>query len=60
MLLSVSHNLKTPLNSIRLTCKAMLNAELVEDKREKLQIIYDNQIFLNSMISDLLDYNSIE
>ena len=60
MFLSVSHNLKTPLNSIKLITDSMLKEPKLNKYRDKFNLIMNSEMFLEAMISDILDYNSLE
>lgn len=59
---NVSHELKTPITSIRGFSETLLDGELKdpETRREFLQIIHDESIRLQRLVGDLLDLSRIE
>ena len=66
MFLSVSHNLKTPINSIKLITESLLLAssssqnKIPEDWIINLTVVKNNIVFLETMVRDILDYTSFE
>lgn len=58
---NVSHELKTPVTSVRGFAETILQNEMPkETEREFIQIIYDESDRLNTIISDLLNLSKIE
>ena len=59
---NVSHELKTPITSIRGFAETLLDGELedVKTSREFLEIIYEESLRLQRLIADLLDLSRIE
>lgn len=58
---NVSHELKTPVTSVRGFAETLLQNEMPkETEREFIQIIYDDSDRLNTIISDLLNLSKIE
>lgn len=62
-LANVSHELKTPLNSIILLSKLLIRNSkdtTAKDSQEKIKVIYDSGQHLLSLINDFLDLSKIE
>ncbi|MFT5871964.1 MAG: signal transduction histidine kinase/DNA-binding response OmpR family regulator [Clostridium sp.] len=62
-LANVSHEIKTPLNSIILLSKLLIRNckdTTVEDAQEKIKVIFDSGQHLLSLINDFLDLSKIE
>ena len=59
---NVSHELKTPITSIRGFAETLLDGELenLETSREFLEIIYEESLRLQRLVADLLDLSRIE
>jgi len=59
---NVSHELKTPITSIRGFAETLLDGELedVDTSREFLEIIYEESLRLQRLVADLLDLSRIE
>ena len=60
MFQQVSHNLKTPLNAIRLINSANSLETNLEKIYNNIKVIEINETLLYQMISDILDYNSLD
>lgn len=58
MFSQITHNLKTPLNGISIYVHSALESGNLEEIRDDLLEADKNCQFLNSMISDILDYSS--
>ncbi|EAS00277.2 response regulator receiver domain protein (macronuclear) [Tetrahymena thermophila SB210] len=54
---SITHNLKTPLNGILLSCQTLQMNLKQSENLEILEHIYQNSFILLNMINDILDYS---
>lgn len=59
---NVSHELKTPITSVKGFAETLLSGDVVDAETEKqfMQIIYDESERLNRLITDLLELSKIE
>lgn len=61
MVASISHDLKTPLTSIRAYAEALESDELSHDQRQAYrQVIVEKSVFMHQMLDDLLMYTLLQ
>lgn len=61
MIASISHDLKTPLTSIRAYAEALdFNQLLVHEQREYREVIIEKSSFMRQMLDDLLTYTLLQ
>lgn len=61
MIASISHDLKTPLTSIRVNAEYLLNNELsVDNNKSRLETIIDKADYIHHLIDDLTIYNIMQ
>lgn len=61
MIASISHDLKTPLTSIRAYAEALESRELsIDQQREYREVIMEKSVFMRQMLDDLLMYTLLQ
>jgi signal transduction histidine kinase len=56
---NISHDLGTPMTSIRAYLQGMLDGVIRSDDRKYLQVIFDKVIYINRLIEDLFDLSKL-
>ncbi len=56
---TVSHDLKTPLNSILISMQAMSHDASISEFEEYRDIVLTNALYLEHLINDIMDYSMI-
>ena len=59
-LANMSHEIRTPLNAIVGFSDLLVDTENIEERREYIQIVKENNDLLLQLISDILDLSKIE
>jgi signal transduction histidine kinase/DNA-binding response OmpR family regulator len=60
LIATVSHDLKTPLNTIHGFSELIGHAELSEKQKYYLENIKSSSVYINQLVNDLLDFSKIE
>ena len=60
LIATVSHDLKTPLNTIHGFSELIGHAEISEKQKYYLENIKSSSIYINQLVNDLLDFSKIE
>ena len=60
LIATVSHDLKTPLNTIQGFSELIGHAEISEKQKYYLENIKSSSIYINQLVNDLLDFSKIE
>lgn len=60
LIATVSHDLKTPLNTIQGFSELIGNAQISEKQKYYLDNIKSSSVYINQLVNDLLDFSKIE
>jgi signal transduction histidine kinase/FixJ family two-component response regulator len=60
LIATVSHDLKTPLNTIQGFSELIGHAEISEKQKYYLENIKSSSVYINQLVNDLLDFSKIE